>query len=182
MPFLRPAELALDDTPMWPVLRHALQYSDDLEDAGYDYLLLLDPTSPARELGDVADALEKLDATPDADGIVSVSQPDFNPIWHCVVEKDGWMESLITDGAAYARRQDVPIVYRINGALYLWRSGFVRSEAESWRKGRLLIHEMPEYRSMSIDTEEEFERAERMVTSGMIRFSWMETQDSQCAP
>jgi CMP-N,N'-diacetyllegionaminic acid synthase len=182
VPFLRPSELARDDTPMWPVLQHALQHSDNIEDVGYDYLLLLDPTSPAREPRDVTAPIEKLNAAPDADGIVSVSQPDFNPIWHCVVEKNGWMTPLITEGAVYDRRQDVPTVYRINGAIYLWRSEFVRSEAESWRNGRLLIHEIPEYRSMSIDTEAEFERAEQIVQSGVIRFPWMETQGSPCDP
>ena len=89
---------------------------------------------------------------------------------------------LITGGAAYDRRQDVPIVYRINGAIYLWRSEFVRSGAESWRNGRLLIHETPEYRSMSIDTVEEFERAEQLVQSGVVRFQWTGAKDSPCAP
>lgn len=175
VPFQRPSELARDDTPLWPVLRHALDYIEESEGMGYSYLLLLDPTSPAREPEDVSACLEKLEAAPEADGIVGVSRPDFNPIWHCVVEQDGWMMPFVADGEKYDRRQDVPPVYRINGAIYLWRSEFVRGETKSWRKGRLLIHEMPEYRSMSIDTAQEFEHAEWLFQSGMVRFPWIDS-------
>ena len=90
VPFLRPAELARDDTPLWPVVRHTLAFAEE-RDGHYETLLLLDPTSPAREPLDVAEALRRLQAHPEADGVIGVSQPGFNPIWHCVVERDGWM-------------------------------------------------------------------------------------------
>src|SRR6476659_10209617 len=48
VPFDRPTELAADETPMAPVLRHALAFVEEHEGAAYDYLLLLDPTSPVR--------------------------------------------------------------------------------------------------------------------------------------
>lgn len=173
VPFLRPPELALDDTAMWPVLRHALEAVEAAEGARYDGLLLLDPTSPAREPGDVQDAWNSLLDSEEADGIIAVSQPDFNPIWQCVVEKDGWMAPLIPDGDNFDRRQDVPPVYRINGALYIWRTDFVRTEMKSWRRGRHLVHIMPDDRAMSIDDEHEFLRAELLVRSGMVRLPWL---------
>lgn len=174
VPFLRPQDLAEDDTPMWPVLHHALETVEGLEGARYDYLLLLDPTSPARLPCDVTDALHRLQANPFADGIMSVSQPEFNPIWHCVIERDGWMVDLIEEGSKFDRRQDVPMVYRINGALYIWRAGFVRKQEGSWRRhGRHLMYEIPDSRAMSIDTLEQFERAEFLVKSGFITFPWL---------
>jgi N-acylneuraminate cytidylyltransferase len=174
VPFLRPSELAGDDTPMWPVLRHALAWDEQHGGAQYDMLLLLDPTSPAREPSDVTGALNRLRRRPDADGIIGVSQPDFNPIWNCVVERDGWMESLISQDAEYNRRQDVPPVYRINGSMYLWRAQFVRSEEFSWRRsGRHLMYEIPEARALSIDTAVEFERAELLVKNGFIDLPWL---------
>ena len=173
VPFLRPPELARDDTAMWPVLRHALAAVEEAEGARYHALLLLDPTSPAREPADVRDAWNSLLDSEGADGIIAVSQPDFNPVWHCVVEKDGWMAPLIPDGDNFARRQDVPPVYRINGALYVWRADFVRTETDSWRRGRHLIHVMPDHRAMSIDDENEFLRAELLVRSGMVRLPWL---------
>ena len=174
VPFLRPAELAGDETPLWPVLRHALAALEEGDRMRYEEVLLLDPTSPAREPADVSEALRRLRACPDADGIISVSRPTFNPIWHCVVERDGWMADLVEDGGRYARRQDVPTVYRINGALYIWRAAFVRSETGSWRGStRQLIYEMPELRAMSIDTLEEFEQAEMLIRSGLVKLAWL---------
>jgi N-acylneuraminate cytidylyltransferase len=176
VPFLRPSELAGDDTPMWPVLRHALAWDEQHRGVQYDMLLVLDPTSPAREPSDVTGALNLLRRRSDADGIIGVSQPDFNPIWHCVVERDGWMVDLMAGGSGYDRRQDVPPVYRINGSLYLWRSQFVRSEEASWRQnGKHLMYEIPETRAMSIDTAAEFERAELLVREGFINLPWLST-------
>lgn len=174
VPFMRPSSLAQDDTPMWPVLRHALENVERLDGRQYPFLLLLDPTSPARESGDVSTALDRLQSNRAADGIIGVSRPDFNPIWNCVIEREGWMEDLVNAGYKFDRRQDAPPVYRINGSLYIWRSEFVRSESSSWRAGgKHLIHEIPESRAMSIDTAEEFRRAEVLVEAGLIRFPWM---------
>lgn len=173
VPFLRPAGLAQDETPIWPVLQHALAEVETREAASYDALLLLDPTSPAREPADVSGAVHRLQAQPRADGVIGVSRPEFNPIWHCVVERDGWMTDLMEEGAGCERRQDVRPVYRINGSLYLWRTAFVRT-ARSWRQdGRHLLYEIPELRAMSIDTAEQFERAELLVKNGRIALPWL---------
>lgn len=182
VPFLRPAELAGDETPMWPVLRHALQVTEEQEGGRYDYLLLLDPTSPAREPGDIPAALGRLLNCPAADGVIGVSQPDFNPLWHCVLEREGWMVDLIEEGSRFERRQDVKVVYRINGALYIWRADFVRKEKKSWRRnGKHLIYEIPEMRAMSIDSLDEFKRAEALIQSGLIRFPWLDGA-KECVP
>ena len=174
VPFMRPPELAQDDTPMWPVLRHALSQIGQHSGINYDLLLLLDPTSPAREPADISGALQQLALSPTADGIVGVSQPDFNPLWHCVIERGGWMTDLIEDGSKFDRRQQVPPVYRINGSLYIWRTEFVRRQKDSWRQSdQHLIYETPEARAMSIDSIEEFCRAEVLVRSGLISFPWL---------
>ena len=76
VPFLRPPELALDETPICPVLRHALDQVEKEEGSTYDYLMLLDGTSPVREPRDIAEAFTKLQAAPEADGIIGVSQPE----------------------------------------------------------------------------------------------------------
>jgi len=175
VPFLRPPELAEDDTPIWPVLKHALASVEEAEGQSYDHLLLLDLTSPSREPADIAGAVARLEANPKADGIIGVSEPEFNPIWHCVIEKDGWMTNLIDSGTQYERRQDVPPVYRVNGSLYIWRTSFVRSEAQSWHDTEQhLMYEIPEFRAMAIDTPFEFERFELMVNNGLIDFPWLD--------
>jgi N-acylneuraminate cytidylyltransferase len=174
VPFMRPTELAQDNSPLFPVLRHALR---EMEKAGsyYDFVALLDPTSPAREPKDVSCALNLLKNTPSADGVVSVSRPHFNPIWHCVINRHGWMTDLIPEGSQFDRRQDVPSVYHINGALYIWRAQFVRKHETSWRQNsKYLMYEIPELRAMSIDSLDEARSAELMVNGGLIKFPWAE--------
>lgn len=179
VPFMRPPELAQDDTPMWPVLQHVLGMAEAQENRRYEYLLLLDPTSPGRLPEDIAGALAKLAAMPGADGIIGVSQPEFNPIWHCVVEHDGWLETLFPSAGSYARRQDVPTVYRINATLYLWRTEFVRREPGKWMdNGKHLIYEIPEKRAIHIDDINEFSRTEALIRQGFISLPWLESKEN----
>ena len=173
VPFLRPPELSKDTTPLWPVLQHALK---EVEKNGetYKWLLLLDPTTPCRQPLYVYECFQRMMVSPDADGIVGVSKPDFNPIWHSVVEKDGYMEDLFPEGSAIARRQDAPVIYRINGSIYLWRAEFVREKRDDWRKNsHTMVYETPDFASISIDTLEEFNRAELWVKNGLFELPWL---------
>ena len=172
VPFLRDPELAGDETPMWPVVADALSR---LEQAGesHDLVLLLDPTSPARLPEDVAGALARLRAEPEADGVVGVSEPPFNPIWHCVVDRDGWLAPLDATGSTYGRRQDVPRVLRINASLYIWRTSFVHTEPKTWMNGRHLLYEIPDERAIHIDAKHELDLAELLIAAGRIRLPWL---------
>lgn len=167
VPFMRPAELCTDQAAMWPVVRHALDEASRIDNLDYGSVLLVDPTTPGRLVADVSQAVAQLEGDENADGVVGVSEPEFNPIWYCVVERDGFMSDLMPEARTYVRRQDVPRVFRINGALYLWRSDFVRS-VDNWRDGRLLMCEIPESRAVNIDTLADFQSAERAVAEGRI--------------
>lgn len=173
-PFLRPAELATDTAPMLGVLQHALRSMEEQDHRRYESLLLLDPTSPGRLPSDVALAVSLLESDSAADGVVGVSRPEFNPFWHCVVEKDGYMSALIEGADKYSRRQDVPDVFRINATLYLWRRDFLLSVQGSWMNGRLRLLEVPEARAIHIDDADEFARADLMVRNGLVRFPWLD--------
>lgn len=172
-PFIRPADLGRDDTPMWDVIRHALRVVEEMENDRYDYLVLMDPTVPTRLPKDVAEAYARLIESPEADGIVGVSIPEFNPINHAVVEKDGWMTNLFQEGYRYHRRQDVPAVYQINGSLYIWRTDYVRRQESEWPRGRHLIYEISEHRLVHTDDLPGFERAEILLENGIIKLPWL---------
>jgi CMP-N,N'-diacetyllegionaminic acid synthase len=172
VPFRRPAELARDETPMLPVLQHALEELDP-RGTEFELLLLLDPTSPGRLPEDVARAHELLAEEPRADGVVSVSEPSFNPIWQAVVERDGFLEPLVPSGRAYGRRQDVPRVFRINACLYLFRTEFLRRERETWLNGRHLMLEVPDLRAFHIDEEDDFRLCELVLREGLVRLPWL---------
>ena len=171
-PFLRPADLAHDTASVIPALRHALLEMEARDGRRYETLLLMDPTSPTRYPEDIRAALAMLDADPACDGVIAVSQPEFNPYWHCVVEREGYMRDLIDGAALYDRRQDVPAAYRITGLLYLWRRDYLLSCA-NWREGRLQMLVLPESRSFSIDDRETFDRLEVLVREGLIPLPWL---------
>ena len=178
VPFLRPAELAADDTPMAPVVRHALEYVETEEGRSYDAVLLLDPTSPARVPAQLAEAVHRLQSTAALDGVVSVSEPTFNPVWVGVRpddERGGALSRYFPAGTGITRRQDVARFLRINGNFYLWRAGFVRRLEASWfDEGTHAGLEIPEAQAFSIDDDYEFRLIEALIGAGLITLPWLD--------
>jgi len=175
VPFLRPATLARDDTPMWPVLRHALAEMELRDRIRYGSVLLLSPTSPGRLPEDVTNAMHLLEEDGRAVGVVAASKPAFNPRWVCIdVASDGYMHQSFPDGHNYVRRQDVPPVYRINGALYLWRRDHVAAtEAPQYFDTPHRMLEIPEDRAIDIDTPNDLRLAELMFREGFVNLPWV---------
>jgi len=171
VPFTRPAHLASDTVAMWPVLRHALAEVEREEGRPYDFLVLLDPTSPTRLPSDLDGVLAAV--RDDADTALTVSEPHFSPYWHMYVpDEEGYAKPLIP-GRPIIRRQDCPPAFFINGLAYAWETGFLRTQ-DTWVHGRTRMVRVPLARAVSIDTEEDFEWADRLLRSGLIRVPWLE--------
>ena len=187
-PFLRPPELAGDDTPMAPVVRHALDWVERDEGRPYDAVLLLDPTSPARVPQQLVDASRRLAADASLDGVVSVSEPTFNPVWVGVRptdpnRPDGPLTRFFDHGAGITRRQDAGRFLRINGNFYLWRADFVRRLEASWfDEGVHAGHEIPEAQAFSIDDEYEFRLIEALLAAGLITLPWLSADERSPRP
>ena len=177
VPWLRPAELATDATPMAPVLRHALAAVEEEEGRPYDAVVLLDPTSPARDPAEVDAAVDQLLGSPDLDGVISVSQPSFNPVWVGVRpsgDDPRVLERYFPEGAGVTRRQDTARYLRINGTFNVWTSAYVRRLEASWfDEGRHAMVEIPEWRAYAIDHLEEFEDLEAAVARGRVVLPWL---------
>ena len=175
VPFLRPRELAADDTPMAPVIAHAIATVEAMEGSAYDAVLLLDPTSPARDPQQLVTAVDRLWADPDLDGVVSVSEPTFQPEWVGVRQDGTALSRYFASGVGVTRRQDTARYLRINGNFYVWRAAFARGLRQSWfDEGRYAGVEIPEAQAFSIDDEFEFRVIEALVTAGLVRLPWME--------
>jgi CMP-N-acetylneuraminic acid synthetase len=116
-PFLRPAPLAADDTPMLPVLQHAVA---EMQAVGFepDVLVLLQPTSPLRRAEHIDAAVDRLEQT-GADSIVSVVEVphQFNP--HSVLRMDGARLRPFLEAPTIAGRQQKPHVLARNGPAVL---------------------------------------------------------------
>lgn len=177
VPFMRPVELAGDDTPMAPVVAHALASVEREEGQSYDAVLLLDPTSPARLPQQLDAAAELLWSNPDLDGVISVSEPTFQPEWVGVREvgANGALERYFASGTGVVRRQDAGRYLRINGNFYIWRAASARALERSWfDEGTYAGIEIPEAQAFSIDDEYEFRLIEALIDAGLITFPWME--------
>jgi CMP-N,N'-diacetyllegionaminic acid synthase len=176
VPFLRPPELGQDDTPMWPVLRHALAEMEAQENIRYEGVLLLSPTSPARLPKDVSDAVRILEEDCDAVGVVAASKPRFNPRWVCInTDLRGYASQSFPSEKIFQRRQEVPPVLRINGLLYLWRRDHVaKSEFPQYYNRPHRVLEVPEERAIDIDNLSDFRLAELMLRDGLIKLPWLD--------
>ena len=175
VPFLRPRELAADDTPMAPVIAHAVTTVESMDGTSYDAVLLLDPTSPARDPEQITRALELLWHDPQLDGVVSVSEPTFQPEWVGVRQTGSTLGRYFASGVGVTRRQDTDRYLRINGNFYVWRASFARALKQSWfDEGRYAGVEIPEAQAFSIDDDYEFRLIEALVTAGLVRLPWIE--------
>ena len=118
IPFLRPPELARDETIVYPVLTHALRWLDEHEGYRPDYVMLLQPTSPLRTAEDIDNsitiALEK-----NAEGVVSLCETKHHPYWTKQIAGDGQIVDFIprNNPHSYLRRQDLPPAYVLRNYL-----------------------------------------------------------------
>ena len=164
---------------MWTVLQHALHEMERRNNGRFESLLLLQPTAPCRLSEDVSRAVEMLDADLTAVGVVAVSEPAFNPRWVCVEEKGGYMKPLVPESTYYARRQDVPVSYRINGLLYLWRRDHVvNSPASRHFEEPHCMLVVPEIRAGDIDTAHDLTVMELLLREGLIRLPWLGSSEN----
>ena len=175
VPFLRPSELARDDTPMWPVLQHALKEMERQNACTYGSLLLLDPTSPGRLPDDLQKAIQILEENSTCVGVITASEPHFNPRWVCVeLQPNGHIRQSFSNAETYTRRQDVPVVYRINGSLYIWRRDHVaNSDAPNLYTQPHRMVNIPEDRAIHIDQIQDFNLAELLIREGLVRLPWL---------
>lgn len=119
VPFMRPAELARDDTPALPVIRHAVSALEEAEGWVSQIIVYLQPTSPLRGRGHIDQAVELL-VSEGADTVVSVVPVphQFNPVSLMRLE-GGCLVPFLAEGPEFLRRQDKPTLYARNGPAVL---------------------------------------------------------------
>lgn len=117
VPFMRPAELSGDDVPTLPVLLHAVQWLEGASGHVVDAVVTLQPTSPLRRAEHIDDAIARWRETR-ADTVVTVCRAERNPYWMGTLSDDRFVP-LMKDLEAYRSRQSLPVVYRLNGAVYV---------------------------------------------------------------
>lgn len=116
VPFMRPSELALDDSPTIDVVRHVLENLND----SIDVVCLLEPTSPLRKTNDINDGLYSLGQHWDnTDAVVSLGTIHLeNPFICKIISEQGYLQPILHLGT-YCQRQQLPHVYFPYGVLYV---------------------------------------------------------------
>jgi CMP-N-acetylneuraminic acid synthetase len=168
VPFLRPAELAADDTPHLPVMQHAVTW---LEQDGYraDVVMILQPTSPLRRAEDIREALRLLDES-GADSVLTVSDvaAHVHPMRMLRVDDHG-RASLFVSGEPVRRRlnrrQDLPPAYVMNGSIYAFRPRVLSGDEPSLYGSSTVALRTPEPFGLSIDDAHDWAAAERALAT-----------------
>ena len=166
VPFIRPAEFATDQSSTYAVIRHAVSYFKDIECKEFDYIVLLEPTSPLREDDDINQMLELIVARQDEyDSIVSVGE---------VTEHPSIMKRLVADGiepfwpnlAQTTRRQDNAAAYFPFGVAYIAKTSSLLEENTFYTR-RCMHFLIKRYQNYEIDDIYHF-----LCAESVMRYEW----------
>ncbi|MCK4257422.1 MAG: acylneuraminate cytidylyltransferase family protein [Halanaerobiales bacterium] len=160
VPFMRPDELATDEASSIEVIKHALNWLKMNENYWSKYTVLLQPTSPLRTVEDIDGAIERL-LHSDGDSLVSLCETDKHPFWLKRIENDQ-IVPYTEEGLHIVRRQDLPKVYSLNGAIYIAESTLLLKHS-SFYVGNTIPYLMPKDRSIDIDDRIDWAVAETLI-------------------
>lgn len=155
VPFLRPVELARDDSPEWLAWRHAIQ-SVPLKDD--DVFVSIPPTSPMRLPSDIDTCVDTL-LKSDADVVLTATPARRNPHFNMIVMDPMGYAHLAASGGTFHTRQSAPHMYDVTTVAYAARPNFI-VKAHGLFDGKVRAVLIPPERSLDIDTEMDFKFAE----------------------
>ena len=150
----RPNELASDIATTFDAIKHAV---DNCEK--YDYIVLLQPTSPLRNEKHIDEAVELLESKK-SNAVVSVCKMDHNPMWSNVLDHSLSMKGFLGDEILNKRGQDLDKYYRLNGAIYICETDKLLKEESFFLKDNIFAYKMNRESSIDIDEEIDFKMAE----------------------
>jgi CMP-N,N'-diacetyllegionaminic acid synthase len=149
----RPNELASDIATTFDAIKHAV---DNCEK--YDYIVLLQPTSPLRNEKHIDEAVELLESKK-SNAVVSVCKMDHNPMWSNVLDHSLSMKGFLGDEILNKRGQDLDKYYRLNGAIYICETDKLLKEESFFLKDNIFAYKMNRESSIDIDEEIDFKMA-----------------------
>ena len=161
VPFMRPAHLATDTAGSMDVIMHAL----DNVAPQYDYVLLLQPTSPFRTTEHINEIIEQALDT-DSEMMISVAKLKKHPAFMYQLS-DGYLQSFVPT-KLQARRQDMPNAYEHNGALYLAKTDYLRAE-KTYNANLAKPYEMQGYANLDLDELDDWAWAEFLLSTGRLQ-------------
>jgi CMP-N-acetylneuraminic acid synthetase len=163
VPFMRPDELAQDNSSEWLVWRHALNYLKENGDEDIDGLVIIPSTAPLRSAQDIENCLDEFEKG-NVDVVITVSDAHRSPFFNMIKnDKDGFSSLVIPPTETVIRRQDAPDVYDMTTVAYVVRPDFVLQKNGLFEGSVRSVHIPPE-RALDIDTMLDFKIAECLIS------------------
>lgn len=164
VPFMRPSELAADNSPEWLAWKHAITETESHYGKGScDLFVSVPATCPLRGVEDIDHAIEALIANEQADIILTTTQSHSNPYFTMVAKDAASRVSIAANPPQpVARRQDAPEIFDIVGVAYAARRDFVMRANGVW-EGNVFAVTIPQERAIDIDTEHDFLMADLLM-------------------
>ncbi|GAB2182033.1 acylneuraminate cytidylyltransferase family protein [Denitratisoma sp. agr-D3] len=162
VPFMRPAELAQDNSPEWHVWRHALDYLRTDMGTYPDSLVVVPATAPLRDVSDIERCLDVFHGG-EIDMVITVTQAQRSPYFNMTrLMPDGCAGLLIPPQGRIFRRQDAPEVFDMTTVAYVARPQFVMEHSGIF-EGRVQQVLIPHERAIDIDTPLDFRIAQCLL-------------------
>lgn len=120
VPFLRPKGISGDLIPSDDVIFHALKFYQE-QGVNYKQVCKLQPTSPLRNSTHIKEAYQ-LFVEKEADFVVSVCECEHSPLWSGIINEDLRLDNFVPDNVKRSCRQEFPLFYRLNGAIYMGKT------------------------------------------------------------
>ena len=153
----RPDELASDTATSFDAIKHTIENIEQ-----YDYIILLQPTSPLRNEKHINEVIELLE-NKNADAVVSVCEMEHSPLWSNTLPQDGKMNNFLRDEVLNKRSQDLDKYYRLNGAIYICKMDELLENKGFFLKENIFAYVMDRKSSIDIDEEIDFKMAENLI-------------------
>jgi len=157
VPFMRPLELATDETASIDVVLHVL---DQLK--GYNDIILLQPTSPLRSSQDIDESIEIFKVS-NSNAVISVCKAEHSPLWCNVISKDNSLISFLDHTILNKRSRDLEEYYCLNGAIYICNIEELKREKTFFLSSKCRAYKMSRENSIDIDAKIDFLFAELIM-------------------
>lgn len=155
----RPYKLATDTATTFDAVKHVLENTGQ----NYDYIVLLQPTSPLRNEKHIDDAI-KLLFQKKADAVISVCEVDNSPLWCNTLPTDGSLKGFLKEDVINKRSQDLDKFNRINGAIYICQIDKLLENKSFFLKDNIFAYVMDKKHSIDVDEEIDFYVAETILS------------------
>ena len=159
VPFIRPVNLATDESPEWLSWQHGLKYLKSSDGCLPDLMLSVPTTAPLRDVEDINKVIDEYQGNK-TDIVITVTESYRSPFFNIVKKgPDGYVDLFISSEKDLSRRQDCPKTFDITTVAYAAKPSFVL-EKKNMFEGRVRQVVLPKERSIDIDTLLDFELAE----------------------